>query len=116
MTKVNVQYAVWPGSVTDYSGEVQEYTAEELAELYGVEEEDYLVISNSSEIPVGEAYLNYIHLKPRADGIYANIKDVLMDDDQVTTMGPDFDGDRKYIQETNQEAIDIDEDLVDNQS
>lgn len=95
-----IEYAVYPGSVTLYNGTVREFTALELATAYGVEGESYLTVNNETEIPQGESYFNYIHLKPRRDNIYENIKTVAQDDDQEVTMGEDFNGDKEYTQET----------------
>lgn len=106
----NIKYAIYPGSVTLYNGAVAEFTAEELAEAYGVEDEDYLVVANNTQIPAGESYLEYIHLKPRADNVYRNIKVTAQDDDQLITLERDFDGNRTYIQETDPKLIDKDED------
>lgn len=114
MTKPALQYAIYPGTVTLYSGEEQTFTAEELAEAYGVEDEDYLVVNNNSQVPSDMAYFNYIHLKPRADGVYRDIKDTAQDDDQTITMGEDFDGTKTYTQETDRKNIDKDLDLPHN--
>lgn len=108
---MDIKYAVYPGTVTLQSGGTATFTAEELAEAYGVEAEDYLIINTFADIPTDETYLEYIHLKPRADGIYRNIKDTAQDDDQVITYGEDFDGTKKYTQETDRHNIDKDVDF-----
>jgi len=125
----NIKYAIYPGSVTLYDGTTETFTAEELAELYGVEDEDYLVIPDETppwwrnyylalllvptirEVVLAvlstETYLEYIHLKPRADGTYQNIKQVAQDDGEIITYGEDFDGDKTYVQETDRRAYDL---------
>lgn len=100
----NLKYAVYPGSVTLYDGTVKTFTAAELATLYGVSGELYLTVSGNW--PAGFNELEYIHLKPRADDYYENIKTTAQDDDQVVTMGEDFDGNRQYIQETDRRYFD----------
>lgn len=108
------KYAVYPGTVTLYNGEEVTVTALELATLYGVQDEDYLTVANVTQIPQGMAHLEYIHLKPRADGVYRDIKATAQDDGEVTTMGEDFDGDRQYTQETDRNNIDKDIDMAHN--
>jgi hypothetical protein len=100
-------YAVYPGSVTLYNGTVRTFTALELATAYGVQAEPYLTVNNGLQVPQGEDYFRYIHLKPRQDDIYQNIKTTAQDDDSDVTWGPDFDGDRNYTQETNRENRDV---------
>lgn len=95
-----ILYAVYPGSVTLYSGESATFTALELATLYGVQDEDYLEVATAADEPQGEDYFRYIHLKPRRDNVYQNIKTVAQDDDEDVTMGEDFDGNKQYTQET----------------
>lgn len=109
-----IKYAVYPGTVTLYNGTEVELDAEELATLYGVEDEDYLVVEDAADIPQGERYFEYIHLKPRADGAYRNIKSTAQDDDEVITMGEDFDGSKTYTQETDPNNIDKDIDMPHN--
>lgn len=110
-----IKYAVYPGSVTLYDGTVRTFTALELATAYGVENEPYLTVSNNSQIPQGLAYFQYIHLKPRKDDRYVNIKDTAQDDDQNITWGRDFDGEKTYTQETDRNNIDNDTDMVHNE-
>lgn len=109
-----IKYAVYPGSVTLYDGSVDTFTALELATLYGVEGESYLTVTTSADIPRGELYFEYIHLKPRKDGVYTNIKTTAQDDGEVTTMGEDFDGTKTYTQETDPNNIDKDNDIAHN--
>lgn len=111
-----IKYAVYPGTVTIYSGAEIVWTAEDLAEAYGVDGEDYLTVNTNADIPAGETYFEYIHLKPRADNIYRNIKDTAQDDDEAVTWGEDFDGDKTYIQETDPKNIDKDLDMPHNGS
>lgn len=109
-----IKYAVYPGTVTLYNGSTATFDAEELATLYGVQDEDYLTVNNSTQIPAGESYFEYIHLKPRADGVYTSIMAEAQDDGEIITMGEDFDGTKRYIQETDPNAIDKDFDLPHN--
>lgn len=108
------KYAVYPGTVTLYNGSEITFTAEELATAYGVEEESYLTVNSSADIPTGLAFFEYIHLKPRADNVYRNIKQTAQDDGEVTTLDRDFDGDKKYTQETDPNNIDKDVDMPHN--
>lgn len=109
-----IKYAVYPGSVTLYNGVVETYTALELATAFGVEDEPYLTVANNTQIPQGESYFEYIHLKPRADGVYRDIMQTAQDDGEIITMGEDFDGSKRYTQETDLNAIDKDLDLPHN--
>jgi hypothetical protein len=113
MTLPAIQYAVYPGSVTLRDGQVATFTAEELATAYGVDGEDYLVVADNTEIPPAPEFFNYIHLKPRADGVYQNIKTTAQDDDEEITYGENFDGDKKYTMETNRNIVDQDDDMID---
>lgn len=110
----DIKYAVYPGTVTLYNGGTATFTDVELATAYGVQDEDYLVINTTADIPSDESYLEYIHLRPRADNIYRNIKETAQDDDQAVTYGPDFDGSKTYTDETNPNNIDKDNDLEHN--
>jgi len=104
-----IKYAVYPGSVVLRDGTTATFTASQLAAAYGVS--TYLTINTYADIPKGIAYFEYIHLKPRADGIYTNIKDTAQDDGQTVTYGEDFDGTKKYTQETDPLNIDKDVDF-----
>ena len=96
---MEIKYAIYPGTVTLYNGSEVTYTASELATLYGVSDEPYLTVNNETEIPQGLEYFEYIHLYPRRDGKYYDIKDSehTQDDD---LMGENFNGNRQYTQET----------------
>lgn len=50
------------------------YTAEEVAELYGVDGEDYLEVPLTGPEPFvnGDDYMQYVHLKPLPDQQYYN--------------------------------------------
>jgi hypothetical protein len=111
---IEIRYAIYPGSITRYDGVVDTYTAAELAGLYGVDEESYLTINSHADVPTGEDYFNYIHLKLRKDGIYQDIKVTAQDDGESTTWERNFDGTKKWIQETNYDTIDNRYDLGDN--
>lgn len=106
---MDIKYAVYPGTVTTYSGQEITWSAADLAAAYGVQDEDYLVVLPGGAGPVASRhtdYFQYIHLKPRADNVYRNIKDTAQDDDQNITYGEDFDGSKKYTQETDPLNID----------
>lgn len=105
-------YAIYPGSVTLYNGTIRTFTALELATAYGVQTEPYLTVASPTAVPQGEAYFNYIHLKPRQDDYYENWKDYAMADGQVSSLGPDFDGDRQYVQETDRSKMEKEIDLL----
>lgn len=114
MTLPAIQYAVYPGSVTLRTGEVATFTALELATAYGVQDEPYLTVADNTQIPSAATFFNYIHLKPRADGLYENIKVTAQDDDEEITYGENFDGSKKYTMETNPNTVDQDDDITDN--
>lgn len=99
-----ILYAVYPGSVTLYDGTTATLTGPELAELFGVQDEDYLTVTGPENEPQGEDAMRYIHLTPRADGIYPNMKVATHDDDEEITWDRDFDGSKQYTQETNWET------------
>jgi hypothetical protein len=104
-------YAVYPGPVTLLDGvTVKIWTAADLASAYGVADEPYLVVNSSLEEPQGLEYFKYLHLKPRSDDFYENIKYVAEDDGQVESWRPDFDSTKKYIQETDPRHIYPDDD------
>lgn len=88
-------YAVYPGTVTTYDGEVQDLTYEELIDLYGVDPEDCVL---GTTVPQNRL-MYYILLKPRKDGIYDNIRDQVELGDEIK-WGPDFDGKKRFTQET----------------
>lgn len=106
-----IKYAVYPGTVTLYDGTEVEWSAADLATAYGVDGESYLTINTYADIPSGDTYFEYIHLKPRADGVYANIMTEAQDDGEDVTWGQDFDGDKKYTQETDPNHIDKEEEF-----
>jgi hypothetical protein len=111
---MEIKYAVYPGTITLYNGAEVTMTALELATAYGVQDEPYIEINDGTEVPSGEAYFDYIHLKMRQDNIYRNIKETAQDDDQVITYGQDFDETKTYTQETDPNAIDKDIDMPHN--
>lgn len=67
-------WAVYYGTITLDTGEEQTFTAAEVAELYGVEEEDYLEVPLTGPLPFGPGIdeVSYYHLKPLPDGRYYN--------------------------------------------
>jgi hypothetical protein len=112
MAAPDTKYAVYPGTVTTYAGDELTFTASELAVLYGVDDEAYLTVSSAAEeaalLSDAETYLQYIHLKPRPDNVYYDAKDGdHTQDDRL--LGEDFDGKRKYTQETRQPFDDLKE-------
>lgn len=108
----DITYAVWPGSVTLYDGTVRTFTALELATAYGVQDEPYLTITNESQLPRDpKKRLKIIELKPRQDDKYQNYKYVAEDDGQEIAYRPDFDGKKRYIQETDPNNVDPDIDF-----
>lgn len=101
-----VKYAIYPGtvSVRDEDGNAigdATFTALELATAYGVQDEDYLTIDDGDPEPQGMAYFEYIHLKPRADNKYQNMKSQIED-----IYRPDFDGTKRWTDETQPDKID----------
>lgn len=70
--------AVYFGEITLDSGEVVYYTAEEIAELYNVDDLDYLSVDLAQPEPFenGQDYMQYIHLKPLPNSRYYDAKQV----------------------------------------
>lgn len=108
MPAPEIKYAVYPGTITLDSGAEATFTALELATLYGVDDESYLTVSGPTEVPQGETYFEYIHLKPRPDGKYYNIQDSEHTQED-SLIGRDFDGKKKYTQETKRRYNDLDD-------
>lgn len=98
-----VKYAIYPGTVTLQDGSTKTWTAIDLAAVYGLADEDYLVVNNPTEIPQGMAYFEYIHLAPRDDDKYIDMKAEVED-----VYRPDFDAKKRYTEETDPEKIDED--------
>lgn len=93
-----IKYGVYPGTVTLYDGTTKTFTAEELADAYGLSSGEYDELSEGQLS--GKDYMEYIHLKPRRDDYYNDIKDELHDDGQQSTLDEDFDGRRRWIHQT----------------
>ena len=112
----DILYAVYPGTIEirDYDGNslgMKTWTAEALAAAYGVQDEPYLVVNSELDLPDDPLQqMRYIHLVPRADDIYENIKYTAEDDGQEVAYRPDFDARKKYIQET--DPLNIDPELA----
>ena len=112
MAAPQILYAVYPGTITLYDGSEVTYTASELAALYGVDDESYLTVSTDlqeAQLKADpETYSRYIHLKLRKDNKYYDIKDAEHTQDDSLS-GRDFDGRRKYTQETKHPFNDLKE-------
>lgn len=93
-------YAVYPGTVITHEGEEQTLTYEELIELYGVDPAECVL---GTTVPQNRL-MYYILLKPRKDGLYDNIRDQVELGDEIK-WGPDFDGRKRFIQETNFDTL-----------
>lgn len=93
-------YAVFPGTVTTYDGEVHTLTYEELIVLYGVDALDCIL---GTTVPQNRM-MYYIRLMPRKDGIYPNINDAVELGDEIK-WGPDFDGKKRWTMETDYDAL-----------
>lgn len=107
MALPEIKYAVYPGSVTLYNGTIRTFTAAELAAAYGVSGEAYLTVNSDLDLPRDyRERMQYIELRPRQDNIYRNIKEEAQDDDAAVTWGPNFDGNKKYTDETDPQTVD----------
>jgi len=93
-------YAIYPGTVTTHDDEVQTFTYEELITAYGVDPEDCVL---GTSVPQNRL-MYYILLKPRKDGIYDNISEQVQLGDEIK-WGPDFDGRKKWLQETDFDTL-----------
>lgn len=69
MALPELQYAVYYGTITLIDGSIVTYTAQEVAELYGIGDEDYLAVPLSGVSPFeqGVDEVSYVHLKPQRD-------------------------------------------------
>lgn len=70
------KWAVYYGTIRLDTGEEETFTAQEVAELYGIEDEEYLSVPLTGPLPFapGKSELEYYHLKPRPDGRYPDAK------------------------------------------
>lgn len=96
----SIKYGIYPGTVTLYDGTTKTFTAEELASEYGLSSGEYDVLSEGTDELSGKDYMEYIHLKPRRDDHYTDIKEELHDDGQQSTLDEDFDGRRRWTHQT----------------
>ena len=109
MALPEVKYAIYPGTTPvydedgDYIGD-DTFTAEELATLYGVQDEDYLTVEEGDPEPQGMTYFEYIHLKPRSDRKYINMKTEV-----EAIYRPEFDAKKRWTEETDPDHIDDDD-------
>lgn len=95
-------YAIYPGTVTTYEGETLTLSYEDLIELYGVDPEDCML---GTDIP-SNRLIYYILLKPRQDNNYPNMPEaVLLGTDEEHKWGKDFDGRKRFTQETNFDTL-----------
>lgn len=109
MAAPTIKYAVYPGTTTLYNGTEVTYTASELAALYQVDDEDYLEVADAASeasLVANGTYHEYIHLKVRRDGLYYDAKDAEHTQDDGLD-GEDFDGSRRYTQETKRPFDDL---------
>lgn len=105
----NQLYAVQPGTVTLFDGTTRTFTALELATAYGVQDEPYLTVNSDLDLPRNPLErMRYIVLSPRADNKYQDIMYTAEDDGEDTAYRPDFDGTKKYIQETDRHNVEPD--------
>lgn len=95
-----VKYGIYPGTVTLYDGTQKTFTASELADAYGLSPGEYEELSEGPSQPQGMDYLEYIHLHPRRDDVYYDVKEEIHDDGQQSTLDEDFDGNKRWIHET----------------
>lgn len=107
---MDIKYAVYPGTVTLYDGSERTLTGEELVTLFGIEDREYIIVDSLEDRPDDIEDLEYIHLTPRADNLYPNMKAATHDDDQVITWDRNFDGDKEYTQQTDWKTLrDVDD-------
>lgn len=93
-------YAIFPGTIVDDNGQTVTYTYEELIALYNVDEEDCVL---GTSVPQSQL-MRYILLKPRPDGMYDDMAAKVGLGDTYM-WGPDFDGTKRYTQETDYETM-----------
>lgn len=89
------KYAVYYGTITLNDGTLQTFTADEVATLYGVDQEDYLSVPLIGDTPFsgGVDELSYIHLKPLKDARYYDAKERYNVDNEIQ-YDEDFDSRR----------------------
>lgn len=95
-----IKYCIHPGSVTTREGDVESFTYEELIALYGVDEDECI---DKQFVPQNED-MNYIHLKPREDGVYTEISQLEQLGDEIE-WGEDFDGKKRFTMETDHDTL-----------
>lgn len=93
------KFQVIPGTITLDDGSTATYTFNDLVALYNVDLADCVLgpITGLNEA-------RYIKLKPRADGTYIDM-DFQTELGGEISAGPEFDGKKKYMQETNPETF-----------
>lgn len=102
-----ILYAVYPGTVTLYDGSQKTWTAANLAAAYGVSGESYLTVNTNLDLPRDpQLLMRYIHLTPRGDDTYQDIKYTLEDDDLDVAYRPEFDSRKPYTMETDPRNVD----------
>lgn len=62
-------YVLHPGKIRRRTGDIEYFTAQELAELYGVAFEDCLIYLATRRYENTDG-IQYIHLRPRDDEFY----------------------------------------------
>lgn len=90
------KWAVYYGTITLDDGTPATYTAAEVAELYGIEDEEYLavpLVGSPSPFFPGKSEMEYFHLKPRPDGRYQNAIDLYNTENEIQ-WDEDFDARR----------------------
>lgn len=97
-------YQVIPGTITQDDGTTVTFSFDQLCELYNVNPDDCVL----GPVP-GFQEARYIKLQPRKDGIYDDIDFQVELGDEIV-FGPDFDGKKKWIQETNRDTLYADRD------
>lgn len=73
MALPETKIAVYYGTITLNNGDVETYTAAQIAELYNVADRDYLEVSLTGPEPWNHdpiLELSHVHLKPLPDGQY----------------------------------------------
>lgn len=87
------KYAVYPGTITMLDGTERYFSADELAELYGIEGKPYLVVPEIGPLPWGpdRDEVSYIHLKPQSDGVFVPVTENYKTDTTQTYPDIDFD-------------------------
>ena len=95
-----MKFAVYPGTVTTYDDQVVTMTYNDLIAAYNVDPAKCVLGSTVAQRDL----MRYILLKPRRDNEYPDMREPT-ELGAEQKWGPDFDGSKKWTQETNYDNL-----------